>query len=164
MNNFKILKTAALTTMFLAFCGTAQADRNSNEVLINSPVQAVYDYVSQPDRWHEWHPVSLGAQRTSDEPLKVGDTFTEQIRLYGQENQMNYRVDIASPPHEFKTSFTSPMIDGSIHYKLEQRGDSTLFHRTLDYSIDKYVVILKEGMQEVSGVALGNLQDKLENE
>jgi hypothetical protein len=77
---------------------------------------------------------------------------------------MNYHVVIASPPSEFKTVFTSPLIDGTIHYKLEKRGNSTLFQRTLEYSLEKYIANMKDGMQKLSETALGNLKGKLENQ
>nr|WP_298164273.1 SRPBCC family protein [uncultured Pseudomonas sp.] len=164
MNNKKLAKRAALASLFMAFWGTAHADQNSNEIVIDAPIQKVYDYVSQPDRWHEWHPASLSAHTGTAESLKKGDTFSEKISIYGQETEMNYQVVIASPPGEFKTAFTSPLIDGTIHYKLEKRGNSTLFHRTLEYSLEKYIANMKGGMQKLSETALGNLKGKLENQ
>ena len=42
-----------------------------NEILIDAPPQAVFDYVSRPDLWHEWHPASTSAELPRV-PLKVG--------------------------------------------------------------------------------------------
>ena len=156
-------KWTSLAALLMAFCSMASAEQNTNEVLIQAPIQKVYDYVSQPHRWHEWHPASLSADTATAGELKQGDGFSEKIRIYGQETQMSYVVLIASPPNEFKTAFTSALIDGTIHYRLEQRSDGTLFHRTLDYSIDKYIATLKSGMLGLSKVALGNLKDTLES-
>lgn len=163
MNNKKLTHLAALTSLFLAFGSPAHAEQNTNDVIIDAPIEKVYDYVSQPDRWHEWHPASLSADTGTAKPLKKGDTFSEKIRIYGQETQMSYEVLIASPPHEFKTAFTSPLIDGTIHYTLEKNGDGTRFKRTLDYSIDKYIATMKSGMLDLSVTALGNLKGKLES-
>lgn len=162
MNTQKQFSLAALAALSLALCSAAYAEQNSNEILIEAPVQKVYDYVSQPHRWHEWHPASLSADTANVGALKQGDRFSEKIRIYGQETEMSYQVLIASPPYEFKTAFTSALIDGTIHYRLEQRSDGTLFHRTLDYSIDKYIATLKSGMLGLSKVALGNLKGTLE--
>ena len=157
-----------LNTLIVSAClcgsGYASADENTNSIVFNVPVQQVYDYVSEPSRWHEWHPVSLGADSSSATPLGVGDHFKEQIRLYGQEIEMDYEVVTARPPYEFKTAFTSSLIDGTIHYQLEEVDGGTRFTRTLNYSIDKYIASLKDGMQEVSGVALNNLKAKLEEQ
>ena len=148
--------------LFFVSYGSAMADQNINEVFINAPIDKVYEYVSQPDRWHEWHPASLSASTGEVKILKEGDTFSEKIRIYGQETEMNYKVVIASPPNEFKTAFTSPLIDGTIHYQLETRGTGTYFKRTLEYSLDKYMATMQAGMKKMSVVALDNLKGKLE--
>ena len=82
-----------------------------NSIVIACPAEQVFAYVTQPWRWHEWHPASLSADTGTAKPLKKGDKFSEKIRIYGQETQMSYEVVIASPPYEFKTAFTSPLID-----------------------------------------------------
>ncbi|WP_447595425.1 SRPBCC family protein [Aquipseudomonas campi] len=147
----------------LVFCGNANAERNVNEQFFAADIADVYDYVTQPDRWHEWHPVSLGAETGTVGTLPNGHKFKERIKLFGQEVEMNYEVVIASPPNEFKTVFTSPMIDGSIHYQLVKQGNGTVFKRTLDYSLDKYIQQLKSGMVKMSDIALNNLKNKVES-
>ena len=42
--------------------------------------ETLYRFVTQPWRWHEWHPSSVGAEAAVDE-LAVGDTFDEVIEL-----------------------------------------------------------------------------------
>src|SRR5882757_9366796 len=39
------------------------------EQFIHAPTQAVYDYVTRPALWKEWHPASLGAQEHAAESL-----------------------------------------------------------------------------------------------
>lgn len=162
---FKKMKTLLGTIgLVLVSVGAAKADQNVNEVVIEAPINEVYVYVSQPDRWHEWHPASLSASTGTVKALKEGDTFSEKIRIYGQETEMNYKVVTASPPNEFKTAFTSPLIDGTIHYQLETRGSGTYFKRTLEYSLDKYIATMQAGMKKMSVVALDNLKGKLESQ
>ncbi|WP_431479967.1 SRPBCC family protein [Pseudomonas simiae] len=161
MNNKKLKK---LASFFLVFCGAASADQNSNEVFIEAPIEKVYSYVAQPDRWHEWHPASINARSETLKPLIKGDRFSEKIRIYGQETEMNYEVVIASPPNEFKTVFTSPLIDGTINYRLKKTGNGTLFQRTLEYSLEKYIITMKGGMNKMSETALKNLKKNLEGD
>ena len=40
---------------------SVRLEQISQERFIQAPIEAVYDYVTQPDRWHEWHPTSLSA-------------------------------------------------------------------------------------------------------
>ncbi|MDN5402348.1 MAG: SRPBCC family protein, partial [Pseudomonas sp.] len=35
---------------------SVRLEQISQERFIHTPIEAVYDYVTQPDRWHEWHP------------------------------------------------------------------------------------------------------------
>ena len=52
----------------------------TSEASVSQDVGLIFDYVTQPDLWHEWHPASLSA-RVSSKPLKVGDTFDEVISV-----------------------------------------------------------------------------------
>ncbi|MEQ5837320.1 SRPBCC family protein [Marinobacter sp. NFXS9] len=162
MNATKSAKTA-IAAALLCGASAAAAEENINSMVFQAPIQEVYNYVSKPNLWHEWHPASLGADSSSDKDLAVGEHFKEQIRLYGKEVEMDYKVVIARPPYEFKTAFVSPMIDGSIHYQLEEVDGGTHFTRTLNYSIEKYLTSLQEQMQQASGVALSNLKERLES-
>ena len=89
--------------------------RISQERFIQAPIDAVYRYVTQPDRWHEWHPTSLSADTGTTGSLPAGARFTEVIDLLGVRVPMSYRVQTARPPEEFKAVFTSLAVDGSIH-------------------------------------------------
>ena len=60
-----------------------RVERISQERYIQAPIEAVYDYVTQPDRWHEWHPTSLGADTGTSGSLPAGQRFTETIDLLG---------------------------------------------------------------------------------
>ncbi|GAA5317677.1 MAG: hypothetical protein AseanaTS_28820 [Candidatus Pelagadaptatus aseana] len=50
-------QTVAL--VFLASIGLpVMAEININRVPIAAPISFVYDYITQPDRWHDWYPHS----------------------------------------------------------------------------------------------------------
>jgi uncharacterized protein YndB with AHSA1/START domain len=142
---------------------SVRLERISQERFIQAPTEAVYDYVTQPDRWHEWHPTSLGAETGTSGSLPVGARFTEFIDLLGIRVPMSYRVQIARRPEEFKTVFTSLAVDGSIHYFLQAHRDGTLFKRVLIYETELQLASLHERMIELSSVALDQLKQRLEN-
>lgn len=135
----------------------------SQERFIQAPIEVVYDYVTQPDRWHEWHPTSLSADTGTSGSLPVGTRFTEIIDLLGIRVPMSYRVQIARRPSEFKTVFTSLAVDGSIHYFLQSHHDGTLFKRVLTYETELQLASLHERMVELSAIALDQLRHRLEN-
>ncbi|MBM9485604.1 SRPBCC family protein [Pseudomonas sp. ICBG1301] len=135
----------------------------SQERFIQAPIDLVYDYVTQPDRWHEWHPTSLSAETGTSGSLPAGTRFTEIIDLMGVRVPMSYRVQIARPPSEFKTVFTSLAVDGSIHYFLVPHQGGTLFKRVLIYETELQLTSLRERMVQLSATALDRLKCRLEN-
>lgn len=147
--------------------------RIENEIVIACPPQQVYDYVTQPWRWHEWHPSSQSA--VSDVAvLTVGDTFDEVIRLQpisplplNIRRQTHYRVVLADPGVTFEVRGETGDGGLTIHYDLMAQGDTTLFRRTLDYEVRGIMtliepVLLYPRMKRLSAVALANLKARLE--
>ncbi|USW93689.1 SRPBCC family protein [Pseudomonas proteolytica] len=134
----------------------------SQERYIQAPIEVVYDYVTQPDRWHEWHPTSLSADTGTSGSLPAGQRFTEMINLLGVRVPMSYRVQIAERPREFKTVFTSLAVDGCIHYYLQPRGSGTLFTRVLSYETELKLNTLEARMVELSNQAMDQLKQLLE--
>ena len=142
---------------------SVRLERISQERFIQAPIEVIYDYVTQPDRWHEWHPSSLSADTGTTGSLPAGARFTEIIDLLGVRVPMSYRVQIARRPSEFKTVFTSLAVDGSIHYFLQPHRDGTLFKRVLTYETELQLATLHARMVELSGIALDQLKHRVEN-
>ncbi|WP_368670262.1 SRPBCC family protein, partial [Pseudomonas gingeri] len=124
---------------------------------MQAPNDDVYDYVTQPDRWHEWHPTSLNADTGTTGSLPCGHRFTETIDLLGVRVPMSYRVQTALRPREFKTAFTSLAVDGCIQYLLQVQGNGTLFKRILTYETELQLATLHERMIALSNQALDQL-------
>jgi hypothetical protein len=135
-----------------------------NNLYIDAAIDTVYGYVTQPDRWHEWHPTSLSAQTGVSGSLPAGHRFTEVIDLLGLQIPLSYRVLIAHRPDEFKTVFSSAPVDGSVHYQLHKCGSGTLFKRTLQYSTQMRLSGLRQRLVESSNTAMDNLKTKLETD
>lgn len=133
-----------------------------HELYIRAGIDTVYYYVSQPDRWPEWHPCSLRADTGLGGSLPAGHRFSETMDLLGVQIPMSYRVLVAQFPKEFKAVFSSAALDGSIHYQLSKQGDGTLLQRTLAFSSDLHLSGLRPRMEQLSAQALGNLKQRLE--
>jgi uncharacterized protein YndB with AHSA1/START domain len=109
-----------------------------NRVHIAADIEAVYDYVTQPARWCEWNPASVGA----DHPGRaaVGDRFTETVEFEGIEVRIAHCVQVASRPGDFVTAYTSESmsgevkLSGEVRYSLRPAETGTEFTRTLTYS------------------------------
>ncbi|MGY2167287.1 SRPBCC family protein [Pseudomonas gingeri] len=134
----------------------------SNEIYIEADIAVIYAYVTQPDRWHEWHPTSVSAETGIRGSLPKDHRFTEVIDLLGLRVDMNYRVVLADPPHAFKTAFTSAVVDGCIQYQLQRQGRGTHFTRTLQYITELNLNGLQGRMIDLSTQAMHNLKRVME--
>jgi hypothetical protein len=145
-----------------------------HSIVIASAPRAVYDYVTQPWRWHEWHPSSRSA-RAAVERLAVGDTFEEEIALQPLaplpptlHRQTHYRVLEAMPGERWEVE--GAMRDGwlRLRYELVPDGAGTRFTRTLRYGAQGmsrlWLPLLRSRQARVSGQALDNLKSRLEAE
>lgn len=128
----------------------------------------VYDYVTQPWRWHEWHPSSRSA-RAAVERLGVGDTFDEEIALQPLapwpptlQRQTRYRVLEAVPGERWEVE--GAMRDGwlRLRYDFAPAGAGTRFTRTLRYGARGasrlLLPLLRPRQAAISQLALANLQ------
>lgn len=143
-----------------------------HSIPIRCTPRALYDYVTQPWRWHEWHPSSKSATATTD-VLQVGDTYTEVIELrpfailpLRIRRRLGYEVLVATPPREWAVRATSRGSVMSLRYRFEPIAEGVRFTRTLSYQINGPLVVLGPFLERqnrrVSVAALANLTRTME--
>jgi uncharacterized protein YndB with AHSA1/START domain len=134
------------------------------EQFILASTQAVYDYVTRPARWKEWHPASLGAQEHAAESLVAGARFEEDILSAGIKRHLRWTVEEAEPGVRWAAS--AVMDDGStVHllYRFEGRNTGMNFTRTLRYHVKPLhlrivnALFMWRKVQAESRLALSNL-------
>ena len=102
--------------------------------VIPAAPRAVYDYVTRPVRWKEWHPSSQEVQGVDDEPLVAGRRFEEDIVAGGRARHLTWLVEESRQDARWRAS--AYMADGStvrLCYEFTPEGDGTRFTRTLEY-------------------------------
>ena len=147
-----------------------------NQIQIEADRERVFDYVTQPWLWHEWHPNSKSAKAAVDR-LQVGDTFDEVIAVQPLAplpprliRQTHYVVEECVPNSIWQVRGDTG--DGwlVIRYELEAvttaEGEQTRFKRTLSFDVSGLTRLLlpalKRQMLKTSVQALENLRRKLE--
>ncbi len=143
-----------------------------NTIQIAAPCEPVFDYVTQPWLWHDWHPNSLSA-RAAVERLQVGNHFDEEIEVQPLaplpprlHRQTRYVVEASDPPRHWQVRGDTG--DGwlVIRYDLSADGNQTRFERTLTFDVRwptrLLLPALKRQMRTTSALALENLKRKLE--
>jgi len=139
-----------------------------NEIEIAVTAKDLFNYVTQPWLWHEWHPSSISA-KAAHSFLATGDDFEEIIEVQPLAplpprlvRTTLYEVIESVPFHTWAAE--GRMKDGwiRIRYDFEEKGNVTFFGRTLDFSISGPTRILapmlKSKMEKLSLVALNNLK------
>lgn len=132
----------------------------------------VYAYITQPWRWHEWHPNSQSATASSA-PLRVGDRFDEVIRIrplaplpVTLTRATRYRVLIAEPDTHWQVRGETG--DGwlMIDYVFATTSTGTRYTRTLTFETTGasrlLMPLLRRNMARMSVLALNNLRARLE--
>ncbi|GAC1628665.1 MAG: hypothetical protein NVS9B10_18840 [Nevskia sp.] len=112
--------------------------RIESQIYIELPAQRVYDYVSTPARWPEWHPSSLRLDAGAERPLAAGARFEEDVRVGKREGRLSWLVREARAPRLWIADAEG--LDGlslrlRLRYDLDARGNGTSFRRTLDYEV-----------------------------
>jgi hypothetical protein len=146
-----------------------------NEIDIAVPPDVLFNYVTQPWLWHEWHPSSRSAS-SPHSFLATGDEFEEYIEVRPLAplpprmlRQTTYTVTESVPLHTWEVR--GEMKGGwlRIRYDFEESGGGdgvTRFHRTLEFDasgVQRILLpLLAKKMQTISLSALENLKQKLE--
>lgn len=116
-----------------------------NTVTVACSPETLFEYVTQPAKWHEWHPNSLSA--VYPQPLdKVGLGFDEVIAvqaLPGLPLRLKRDIQYRVTDYE-KNKLWAVVGEGKdsrirIHYEFEPHDDGCLFRRHLSYELVGWV-------------------------
>ena len=143
-----------------------------NKMEIQCSAQALFNYVTQPWLWHEWHPNSISATENPN-GLQVGDTFQEMIRLKPLDplpvifnRETSYTVLVSQPDTQWIVEGKTNNGALRIQYDFEQISENrVLFKRTLSFKVEGHLRVMSyflvKNMKKTSVIALDNLKRKL---
>lgn len=104
---------------------------------IARPPAAVFDYVTTPGHWPEWHPSSLAVSGATDHSLAPGEQVTERYRVAGLEGTVIWTVSERDEPRRWAIAGEIVGADGSggiVSYTLAPQGEgATHFERVFEY-------------------------------
>src|ERR1700728_2070189 len=76
--------------------------RIQHSILIRKPAAQIYDYLTTPKHWPEFHPASLEETGATEHPLTVGDRHRERFRTRGWTGYINWTTLEADRPLHFR--------------------------------------------------------------
>ena len=139
---------------------------------IEQPAERVFDYVTTPGHWPEWHPSSLGVSGLTDHSLEPGKQVTERFLVAGNRGAVVWAVRERDFPRRWVIDGTIRGHDsgGTVTYQLTSREGSTFFEREFTYPSLNLVfalldrLIFRRRVQAESEEALRRLKQELESE
>lgn len=144
--------------------------RICSSIQIRQPIEQVFDFITTPGNWPQWHPASVSVGGNPDHSLLLGEAVTEKISVAGRRGQVTWLVRERSVPHRWVIDGTGK--DGgraTITYTLSPHPDGTNFERELVYAMPNPLLavldwlIIRSRMKADSAEALRRLKRLLES-
>jgi uncharacterized protein YndB with AHSA1/START domain len=144
--------------------------RICNSIQIRQPIEPVFDFITTPANWPQWHPASVSVGGNADHSLLPAEAVTENISVAGRRGQVTWLVRERSAPHRWVIDGTGK--DGgraTITYTLTRDTAGTNFERELVYAMPNPLLavldwlIIRSRMKADSAEALQRLKRLLES-
>jgi uncharacterized membrane protein len=94
-------------------------------IVINRPLQEVFDYVTNPTNNVQWQRSTQSAEWTSDGPPGVGSTYKVVNRFLWRTMESTAEIMAWDPPNTLSAKAVSGPIPFEATYKFEAQGDGT---------------------------------------
>lgn len=125
---------AALAGVMLAPLPFDDSTHIVTTTTIEQPIAQVYEYVTTPRNWPQWHPSSVAVSGAADHSLALGERATEDFVVAGRRGRAVWTVIAREAPSRWRIEAD---VDGRkagvITYMLTQEGAGTRFVRELAY-------------------------------
>jgi uncharacterized protein YndB with AHSA1/START domain len=140
---------------------------------ISRPVDEVYEYVTTPGHWPEWHPSSLGVTGATDHSLQIGEQVTERFLVAGRRGEVVWTVGEREAPRRWVIEGTITSAGGgggTVSYQLVPLEGGTQFTREFRYPLPNLVYVLLDALvvrrrvAAESAEAVRRLKQRLESQ
>jgi uncharacterized protein YndB with AHSA1/START domain len=138
---------------------------------INKPVEEVFDYVTSPGSWPQWHPSSLGVSGVTDRSMQVGEQCTEEFEVAGRKGSAVWMTRERQAPNRWVIDgkiIGSQHGGGRVTYTLTPQAGGTFFEREFVYPTASLLfklldlVIIRRRVRAESEEAMRRLKKALE--
>lgn len=140
-----------------------------NEVVIDGPIEQVFDAVTTTRTWPAWHPATLAVGGVTDRPIRLGDQVHERARIGGREYEADWTVIDHQRPE--RVVMEIPGSGTRISYAFSADGlSATRFVRTLEFDPARFAAsaadpsVLERLMFDQSQAALDTLKELVERD
>ena len=102
-------------------------------IVINRPLEEVFDYVSNVDNFPEWAGGAIEVHKDDTGPLREGYRFTVIVSLLGRRFENPYELTSYEPPRRYKHRGTGgPIPSQEWTYTLQEAAGGTRLTRAVE--------------------------------
>jgi len=141
-----------------------------NEIVIDHPIDEVFNYATAPYYWPQWHPSSVAVDKTEPLSLQENQTVVETIKVGFLKGTVTWTVREHNAPHLWVIQGVADNGGTAVlQYYLTHWSGKTQFRRVLNYQLPNIFMAVGDLllgrflMKSESEKALVNLQAALQN-
>jgi uncharacterized protein YndB with AHSA1/START domain len=139
-------------------------------IQIDRPLAQVFEFVTTPANWPQWHPSSLGVSAGADHSLAVGERVVEEFLVAGRRGRVIWIVKERAEPHRWVIAgeIIGRNNGGVITYQLSAKENGTFFEREFVYNTPGLIfplldrLVVRRRVEWESAEALRRLKNVLE--
>ncbi len=135
---------------------------------IRRDIANVFDFLTTPENWPEWHPASISVAGATDHSLTIGEEVTEEFVPAGRRGSTVRRVTAREAPDLWQIESSASEASATITYRLHTEAGTTVFERDMQYRFGRAWLIvlnalfLRRRMERESREALLQVKQILE--
>jgi uncharacterized protein YndB with AHSA1/START domain len=140
-----------------------------NSIEINRPIDEVYEYITTPAHWPDWHTTALSVSGATERSLDLGESVNEEVKVMGRRSQAEWTVQERQRPTRWVISGTiAAGASAVITYTLTPTaGGGTTFGREVVYDLPALLelvdgVIIRPRLESEADASLAQLKAQME--
>jgi len=112
--------------------------RVTKKILIQGPMERVFDLVTTAKYWTQWHPATISVTGAIDQPMQRGDTIRERARVAGIIAENDWTVVKRKRLSHVALKMPGTRLgDLELVYRFQPRGAEVEFTRELEFDLSK---------------------------
>ena len=100
-------------------------------ICIHRDIADVFDFLTTPKNWPEWHPASISVVGSTDHSLAIGEEVTEEFLAAGRRGSAVRRVTAREAPYLWRIESSASEASATITYRLRKEAGMTVFERDM---------------------------------
>ena len=115
-------------------------------ICIHRDIADVFDFLTTPKNWPEWHPASISVAGSTDHSLAIGEEVTEEFLAAGRRGSAVWRVTAREAPYLWRIESSASEASATITYRLRTEAGMTVFERDMQYNFGQTWLIILDAL------------------